>query len=164
MSKTAKKKLCWSCEGRVAREAENCPYCGVYLSPNVPEVTKTSSSKPLSPPYTLPTQANLKALTAPYQPKSLQEDSDADETDKDVTADATGLNDLKAVMLPLILLLAGSVLFVFGAALYLFSHNGVFILRWNGEYWMYYLVLAAPMLIWGWMSLSKLKDVADEEA
>ena len=36
-NKNAKKKLCWSCEGRVAKEAENCPYCGVYLSPNMPE-------------------------------------------------------------------------------------------------------------------------------
>jgi hypothetical protein len=164
MSKNAKKKLCWSCEGRVAREAENCPYCGVYLSPNVPEVANTSPAKPLTPPYTIPTQANQKALAAPYQPQNTQEDSegDSEEGDKEVATPMES-NDTKAVMIPLILLLAGSVLFIFGATLYLFSHNGVFTLRWNGDYWMYYLLLALPMLIWGWLSLGKINDTAGSE-
>jgi len=164
MTKNAKKKLCWSCEGRVAREAENCPYCGVYLSPNVPEVTKPSAAKPLAPPYTIPTHANAKALAAPYPPKKAQEEDNnaGDEADSDAAASTAGMNDLKAVLTPLVLLLAGSVFFLFGAALYLFSQGGVFTLRWNGDYWMYYFVIALPMLFLGWRSLSNLKDSQDD--
>src|ERR1700722_8685985 len=33
MSQKLKKKLCWNCDGSAALEVENCPYCGVYLSP-----------------------------------------------------------------------------------------------------------------------------------
>ena len=157
MSKNAKKKLCWSCEGRVPREAENCPYCGVYLSPNVPEVVKTSTTKPLAPPYTIPSQTNPKALAAPYQPQNADEtgDSSTEET-------ITSTSDIKSVLTPLVLLLAGTVLFIFGAALYLFSHNGVLTLRWNAEFWPYYFGIAVPMLVWGWLSLSKLKDNSEE--
>ena len=33
MNKTAKKRLCWNCEGSVSLEAETCPYCGVSVIP-----------------------------------------------------------------------------------------------------------------------------------
>jgi hypothetical protein len=31
MSAVPKKKLCWNCEGNVAKDIDNCPYCGVYV-------------------------------------------------------------------------------------------------------------------------------------
>ena len=38
MPKAEKKtKLCWNCEGNVARDAVNCKYCGVYLHQNEEE-------------------------------------------------------------------------------------------------------------------------------
>lgn len=160
MSKNAKKKMCWSCEGRVDKTAENCPYCGVYLSPNIPETPKNA----LGAPYTSQVQANAKAPAAPYQPKKSQEEEALEEsTEKDSAIAAGNISDLKTVLLPLVLLLAGTIFLLFGAVLYLFSQNGVFTLRWNGDNWIYYLVLAIPMLFFGWRALSFVKDVPEEE-
>lgn len=161
MSKNAKKKLCWSCEGRVEKAAENCPYCGVYLSPNIPDTPKSA----ISAPYTAQVQANAKAPVAPYQPKKGQAEEEASEeaSEKEAAEAQASISDLKTVLLPLVLLLAGTIFLLFAAVLYLFSQNGVFTLRWNGDNWIYYLALSVPMLFFGWRALNFVKDTPEEE-
>lgn len=153
MSKNAKKKMCWSCEGRVDKTAENCPYCGVYLSPNMPETPKSA----LAAPYNAQAQSTGKAPAAPYPPKKGQEETAEEETETEAVVNAN-ISDLKTVLIPLVLLLAGTIFLLFGSVLYLFSENGIFTLRWNSEYWLYYVILAVPMLAFGWRALGAIKD------
>ena len=123
------------------------------------------AGQPLAPPYKIPTQSNGKAPAAPYQPHKAQEEVESsanEEAEKETAQSDANIKDLKTVILPLILLLAGSVFFIFGAALYLFSYNGVFTLQWEADYWIYYLILAIPMLAFGWKMLENVKDTTEE--
>ena len=147
MTKQAKKKLCWSCEGRVTKEAENCPYCGVYLSPN--GIDGTSPSTIWDPPYKL--SSDEENQTAPSAPYTLPREENMLEAPLDNSS------TIKSVLTPLVLLLSGSVFFVFGLILYLFSTNGTLTLRWDASYWYLYIGLAMPLLIYGWKTLSDLK-------
>ena len=67
-------------------------------------------------------------------------------------------DSLKRVILPLSMLLSGTVFFLFGLALFLFSRQGVFILQWNGAYWYYYLAFGFMALAVGWKALSQVED------
>lgn len=154
-AKQKKKKLCWNCEGNVSIEAENCPYCGVYLSP-----TGNAEKDLHSPPYGK-TQAET-PIEVPASPYATQETVTTDAAKAELPEKSGESFDLmKNIIQPLLLLLAGSVFFIFGLALLLFSHNGVFTLRWNGSYWFLYLLLGVPMLFFGWLSLQQLRE--DEE-
>lgn len=147
MTTTPKKKLCWNCEGRVSLEEENCPYCAVYLGP-APNENGTSKDI-LAPPYRLVESEEDTIPSSPYSDAS-EESTSEEETDFSVAK-----SDMKDVVLPLGLLSAGSLFFLFGLVLYIFSENGVFTLSWNGEYWYYYLVMAFPMLFVGWRALQR---------
>lgn len=64
MSGEAKKKLCWNCEGLVALHLENCPYCGVYLSPTE---TATQSMSSFDPPFPSSSFKPLADAKPPFQ-------------------------------------------------------------------------------------------------
>jgi hypothetical protein len=151
-AKPKKKKLCWNCEGNVSVEAENCPYCAVYLSPS------GSSDKDLhSPPYGKNQTETSSEI--PASPFASQDVAPSEATKNDLSENSgEGFELMKNIIQPLLLLLAGSVFFIFGLALLLFSHNGVFTLRWNGSYWFFYLLLGIPMLFFGWLSLQQLSE------
>lgn len=152
MSTTQKTKLCWNCEGSVSVELENCPYCAVYLGP--PE----GGDDLLDPPYRMSEEGDQQAPAAPY---ALEEA--ADEQVKE--AAQTSVDEVKTVALPLAFLSLGTVFFMFGLVLLLFSHQGVLTLHWNGHYWFIYLFTALPMLFLGWRALNKLEsDTRDRQS
>jgi hypothetical protein len=142
MSKTLKKKLCWNCEGAVSFEEENCPFCGVYLSPHGRDHDEEEEEENdfFTPPY-----PSEKEEETPLPKPPLKK------TDENLT-------DLKKVAMPVTLLLSGTVFFLFGLALFLFSRGGLFILRWNGSYWHIYLTVGLASLFFGWKSLNKLGE------
>lgn len=151
MNPTPKLKLCWNCEGRVSFKDENCPFCAVYLHPESNEDDEDESS--LAPPYHVISGQDSIIPKAPYRSE------DAVETEK--TPFSLPADDLKQILTPLILLLFGSAFLLFGLVLLLFSHDGVLTLRWNGNIWFAYVILALPLLFFGWQALRYLKD--DEE-
>lgn len=69
-----------------------------------------------------------------------------------------GSDELKRIIIPLSMLLSGTVFFLFGLALFLFSKKGVFILQWNGAYWYYYLAFGFLALLFGWKALSGVEE------
>lgn len=140
MPKAVKKKLCWNCEGGVSFEEENCPFCGVYLSPHGDEGDDEEESDFFTPPYPTEKEEDTPA------PKPVQKEIVAQES------------DLKKVAVPVTLLLSGTVFFLFGLALFLFSRGGLFILRWNGSYWHLYLGFGLAALFFGWKSLNNLSE------
>ena len=66
------------------------------------------------------------------------------------------LDSFKSSLMATTLLLAGSVFFLFGLVLALFSHQGVLTLQWDGSIWYVYSALSVPLLIIGWRSLMKI--------
>lgn len=165
MSTAVKKKLCWNCEGNVSRQADNCPYCGVYLHRENDDADYEEDDDPedLTPPYH-PQPLSQEENTIPSAPylaqDSVQETPQIAETYIQKAAEPllnlTG--GWKTVVLPLVFLLSGSVLLLFGTILSLFSQDGVLTLQWNGEYWFVYLLTSLPLLYLGWKTLQNVTD------
>lgn len=149
MSAIQKKKLCWNCEGRVSLEEENCPYCAVYLGPAPDEEGKQDV---LAPPYRLVETEEDQVqgpLESPYEVQDAALD-DEDSLDLDVAR-----SGFKQVVLPLALLSAGSLFFLFGLMLLIFSEQGKLTLSWNANSWYIYVLTALPAVIFGWVILGK---------
>lgn len=152
MAGPAKKKLCWNCEGNVSLQEENCPYCGVYLSPSEEGAAEEEMEELFSPPYRMD-QRPSDIPPSPFGVKSEEV------TSMHVAEEMKhGSDELKRIIVPLSMLLSGTVFFLFGLALFLFSKKGVFILQWNGAFWYYYLAFGFAALIVGWKALSRVEE------
>lgn len=160
MSAIPKKKLCWNCEGSVAKQIDNCPYCGVYLHGTEPEeaniwnpsytpsIDKESISNITTPFYSSAKNETIEELPTENE---TQEESKTSPKDYNLL-----LTQLKKDFLPIFFLMSGSIFLLFGLVLFLFSSNGTFTLQWNGDNWIYFLVLSIPFLLLGWSFLQKL--------
>ncbi len=149
MSAVPKKKLCWNCEGNVSKEIDNCPYCGVYIHAEAEDDSGWSPSYHSSQQEDIPTPL--------YQVKS-QSDSDVEEQPQETSLSAAATwAHLKKDVLPLLLLMAGSIFFLFGVVLFLFSQEGTLTLQWQEHYWTYFLGLSAPFIFIGWKLLQQLE-------
>ena len=148
MSAVPKKKLCWNCEGNIVCDIDNCPYCGVYVhSPELDEINNWTAS------YT--TEDKTEEIPSPfYQLHPEQENSDKlDETVDNSLISSSLIYQLKNDVFPTLLLMSGSIFFLFGIVLLLFSHNGTLTLQWNSNLWPYLLVGAVACVIFGWRLL-----------
>lgn len=151
MSAVPKKKLCWNCEGNVARNIDNCPYCGVYL-------------------HSTESEEGGYLWNLSYRPKQAEED-DASNTQDQNSADALDLPQdkmpsseteefsfsfsqtllqFKKDLLPVLLLMSGSLFFLFGAVLFLFSDGGHLTLQWEEDNWVYFIGFSIPATYFGW--------------
>lgn len=153
MNQKSRKKLCWNCEGRVGFTEEHCPYCGVYLSPSSTAKTSEQPQNNYSPPYTMEsTDTGLNAPPPPYQRES-DDSLQSEMLDQNLTKPS---ENTRGVIMSLSSLLAGSVFFLFGLVLLLFSRNGNLVLQWSGEYWYIYLCGGILMLLLGWRTVQHL--------
>jgi hypothetical protein len=151
MSETQKKKLCWNCEGRVSFTQENCPYCGVYLSPTTEGDGKDAN---LIPPYKM-ASVEEEVPAAPYGKKATT--STAAESVLPLT-DEKPKDDIRTLIVTMAMLIMGSGLFLFAIVLMLFSEEGSFVLRWQSDNWYIYLLLSFPMLFLGWRYLQNISE------
>lgn len=153
MSAVPKKKLCWNCEGNISKEIDNCPYCGVYVhSPdldenngwNIPYVSGNKKEEIPSPLYQI------------HENNELDTESE-DHSEIEALHPASSIfKQLKEDVLPVLLLMSGSIFFLFGIVLFLFSDKGTLTLQWNGDLWPYYLALAVPFVFFGWKYLLQM--------
>lgn len=153
MSAVPKKKLCWNCDGNVTVGIGNCPYCGVYLQPEEEEERSFWRSA---------SAEKTKEIPAPlYQLRS----NDNDETDSTVQdeEDSSTENEspfsflkFKQDVFAILFLMVGSVFFLFGLILFLFSSGGKFTLEWNGDLWIFFLLSSTPLLYFGWKYLQQV--------
>ncbi|MCB1119242.1 MAG: hypothetical protein KDK65_04715 [Chlamydiia bacterium] len=134
MTKEEKKKLCWSCDGRVPREAENCPYCGVYLS-NTPYEGESAPTFDWDPPYKIPQDEEP---ISPEHPKPI--------------APPKPTKPISPVI-PLAALISGSTFFLFSLILYFCSTEGTLTLKWDSHTWYVWLLLSFPLFGAGWYYL-----------
>lgn len=152
MSETLKKKLCWNCEGRVSFSQENCPYCGVYLSPTTEGDGKDAN---LIPPYKLASVED----EIPSSPFGSKPSAAAPAAEKVLPIEEERpKDDLRVLIVTMAMLIMGSGLFLFSVVLMLFSDEGSFVLRWQSDNWYIYLLLSLPMLFLGWRYLQNLSE------
>lgn len=154
MNAKPKKKLCWNCEGATSFEEANCSYCGVYLHPS--SISDSDEDEDLfNPPYKLAPedQQNSSITQSPFSLKKSSEQSKehTESNDELESVDDSSFSVMKNAVAPLFLLLGGSLFFIFGIALMLFSKDGMLTLHWNSDYWFLYLLVSIPMLCIGWI-------------
>lgn len=154
MQGKTKSKLCWNCEGSAPYEAENCPYCGVYLSPLALGDDQDTQNL-FSPPYRVEDAARSVEETNETPYTSFQESNDVSSNPIDETV---AIQSSSHPALSLVAVLAGFVFFLFGLALGLFAEDGTLTLRWSSAYWYLYLIVAIPLLVWGWLDIEKHRD------
>ncbi len=133
MSAIPKKRLCWNCHGEVPMVVQTCPYCGVYVEQTAPGVQTDEHE----PPYHFKASGDMSIPASPFASEEDLSHQNAISTGSEATTVA--LNDAKSVLFPVLFLLTGSVFFLFGLVIALFSEEGVLTLSWNGEYWFAYL-------------------------
>lgn len=157
MSAVPKKKLCWNCEGNVARDIDNCPYCGVYL-----HATEVEEDSAWNPSYSSASHETEEIPSPLYQIKPEAEE-DAQEQEASIMSDDSKplvwgslFEQLKQDILPILFLMMGSIFFLFGVVLLLFSQNGTFTLQWQESDGLYFLIFAIPLIGFGWMFLQQL--------
>jgi hypothetical protein len=136
MSDKDKRKLCWNCEGSVLRHLETCPYCGVYLSPTEQDL----SHHPLIPP-----------------PYPLANENGSPEAPEAVAAEVAVEGEEVNLLTPLLTLISGSSLLLFGLSLWLFSDKGRLTLSWSEDLAPAFLLVALPLLYFGGRGLNRLK-------
>ncbi len=152
MSTSSKSRLCWNCDGSVPAALDHCTYCGVNLK-GAPKPQPKPPQDALKPPYSL----NQAVSEAPQPPFALNKggDSQAEAAqDNGGEESAAGNSAFK----PLVALLVGSVFFLFGLVLWLFSDHGTFTLQWNASYWFVYFFVGLIALALGWTSLKTVED------
>lgn len=155
MNKPVKTKLCWNCEGNVSRTIENCPYCGVYLSPE-PSDEKEETASVIKPHYS-PEQVQKPhdIPKAPYTPRESSHKPQVLEKVLETDQKDPPTDLLKNVFIPLFLLSTGTIALIFAILLLLFSSKGKLLLEWDADSWYIYAILALPLLAFGWKLLEK---------
>lgn len=156
MSAIPQKKLCWNCDGNIAKDINNCPYCGVYLHGD----SDAEEQSFWSPTYQ-PKDKKDSEEEIPLPVYSLGKTEEQDESEKEESpslASSEIIAKLKKDFLPTIFLMSGSVFFLFGIILFLFSREGSFTLQWNGDNWKYFLGFSLPFLFFGWKFLNQIDN------
>lgn len=151
--KLKKKKLCWNCEGQVSFQQENCTFCGVYLNP-LDEAEKEDAL--FAPPYRL--EDNEDESQIPLSPYANREEAPSLESQPTAVPHTESTSLIQGILIPLVLLLSGSVFLIFSLALMLFARKGLFTLHWDGTYWFIYLIAGVFMLGFGAYTLQNLKE------
>lgn len=131
-------------------DEETCPFCGVSVIP----ASLDGTSNGFVPPYAPHLAKNSDIPPSPYGPWD-DETKETKESSPQKNAEPS-MDEFKKVVMAVSFLLAGSVFFLFGLALVLFSTEGTFSLKWDGSFWYVYMLLATPLLYFGWKSLMKL--------
>lgn len=158
MSTKQKKRLCWNCEGRVSVQQENCPYCGVYLSP-LDEEGKDNNAL-FAPPYKIVEEEPISH--SPYAPRDIMHEERRESVEETLSLQKSeevlsNYEGIHSILIPLSCLIAGAVLLLFSLALVLFSRKGYLTLQWDGSYWSLYLSTALILLAIGGYFLNKLE-------
>lgn len=161
MSAIPKKKLCWNCEGSIARDVDNCPFCGVYL-----HATEEMEGGFWNPSYRPEKETDLESSVPAPIYQAIEQEKESVIEPLPVSAvikagDLASYQQLKQDLFPILFLMAGSIFFIFGLVVYFFSEGGTLTLQWREEYGFYFLLLSAPLLYFGWKFLNQVNSNED---
>lgn len=174
-------KMCWSCDGHVHVYELQCPYCGADLSEEEKQELKraiewaqeetsfqdSSFEEEISQEKIVQEKEEMqKELEHPPFASLIEEIEEAtvDGASRWEERGPPENRDLENPLASLLLLLPGSLFFLFGLALFLFSQNGILTFKFSGKYWFVYLLGSWPLLYFGWRSLFPREPKDQEES
>lgn len=172
MKPTDRQKMCPNCDGRIAFDATECPYCGTEQIIKAEEAAQPSLFK------NLPSQENLASFyTPPYagtqmSPAGIDPSAKKPEAFKKVSSDGRAASApltaaaiqaeqqdalAKNAFMPILLLMLGGNLLMLGLLQLFFSDHGILRLEWESSYWFLYCLIALPLFYFG---LRKVKTLS----
>lgn len=143
--------MCYNCEGEVDLDVIVCPFCAADLRAEKPEQQRSTYSSSASV-KNLNTQQSL--YPPHYAPKAQEEPAEA--LAEEPSLAVAEEEESKSIFGPIILITLGAQLLLFGLLMFLFSHKGALILKWDARFWFFYVLASIPLLIFGYKSVSKL--------
>ncbi len=143
--------MCHNCEGEIDLDVIVCPFCAADLrearresSPAVqparPMQAKQMSQGLYPPPYGEREEPEIAPIAAVH---AETEEVPAEES-------------LSRFLSPIVLLTLGAQLFFLGLLLFVFSHKGTLILKWDARLWFLYIFASVPLGLFGYRALAKL--------
>lgn len=155
MSAVPKRKLCWHCDGSVAQhEVNTCPYCGVYLL-----ATEDTEENRWNPNFQQQEEQEVPSPLYQIQPDDHSDSQTASSKFNLATSEAC--QKLKLDVGPILMLMSGSIFFLFAIVLYLFAQDGLLTLQWNAAYWPYFLGCSFPLIFLGWRWLEQIEEPSE---
>jgi hypothetical protein len=156
MKQADRQKMCTNCDGRVAYDATQCPYCFTTLQAEAPVQGNLFKSPPsqesLTSLFTPPYSARE---TEPEEKKSFKKAPEPTLSKIPVEKEAT--SESKSFW-PILLLTLGGNLFTLGVLQFFFSEQGVVQLDINASYWFLFIVLALPLFYFGYKQLGQVQE------
>ena len=141
MKPADRQKICPNCDGKVAYDTTQCPYCFATLR-------MENSPSPKSP----PPQDSFSALyTPPYNTSKPAEAISPLYSEKEASHEAANAQSFW----PILALTVGGNLLTLSILQLFFSDHGVVRLEINGSYWFLMLLVSLPLFYLGWKNLSK---------
>ncbi len=159
MKPSDRQKMCPNCDGRVAYDANLCPYCGTEQAPQEPDsqmplfrnqTLQDSLTTLYTPPYAQKAQAAYQQEEAPAKKKSeLFREVKAPSTMHVQAQNETAEQESTNPLFPILLLSLGSNFFLLGLIQFFFSKGGFLRLEWDASYWFIYALISLPLLFLG---------------
>lgn len=144
MGQKKRLKLCQYCDGQIDLDVIVCPYCGNHVSE-----PKTFSQKPaeesLFPPPYASSQKSFDNLEENFSSTAPQP--------KELAAEPTTTRG--NIFLPTLLFSLGMNLSLLGLFILFFSKKGELLLKWDAHFWFVYVLLALPLMFFGYKGLSR---------
>lgn len=160
MSTKTHKKLCWNCDGYVHIYEMQCPYCGANLT------EYSSDQKDEESPLTSAIEQTTNKVQSDYSepPYGHFEEPSEPKSSPSNEYELKEEKDLDNPLATLLLLLPGSVLFLLGLTIILFSADGYLTFRFKAKFWFVYLIGSLPLLYFGYKTLFSNRKEEDINA
>lgn len=159
-------KLCQFCDGNIAIDATECPFCGrsVLQSVETEEQEETLSHDAIADHYEPPYSPNRGYKMRESSEKTNIDDPFAEHKETFVTNEKWQQmrnekhSHLKKDLFPIMCLSLGAQLCALGLLILIFSTDGKLILEWSSKSWLIYAVIGCPLLVIGRWLLRGKKD------
>jgi hypothetical protein len=152
MKAKKRQKMCYNCEGEIDLDVIVCPFCAADLRAEKPEQQRT----PYNPAASVKNLNTQQSLYPPHYAPKAQEEEPSEAFAEEPALSIAETDEPKNIFGPTILITLGAQLLLFGLLMFLFSHKGSLILKWDARFWFFYVLASIPLLIFGYKSVSKL--------
>lgn len=174
MKQSGRIRTCWNCEADVGYEATYCPFCAADLLTGLSEQSKKSQKQDgkfsdqslqeslaslYKPPYSVRNRHGFgvpdEREETPYietqaeKEEPLFQSYETRSPEEELPSRSEEGVALRSSVLPLLLVMIGSHLFVLGALLLFCSKGGVVTLEWSSRFWFLYCLISFPLLYFG---------------
>ncbi len=172
-----RERMCTHCDGRIVVEADSCPYCGMPLFDEPEKPTTINSQSAFSqeslsslypPPYLNRTYSEMNTDNREFESKFKAPQAHSENPFAKVPLPSNApiskkeSKEDKKEFFSLLLVLLGSNLLTLGLMQAMFSEGGFLRLEWSSKYWVYYCLVAIPLIVAGLKQVKETKELSKE--